>query len=129
MAELKYPADRRYHAGHLWAKDNADGTWLIGITDFAQQQLGEVLFVDLPAEGAHFDQGVSCADIESSKAVSDAILPLSGTVVEVNAALEHTPGLLNREPYDAGWLVRLKADDADDERTLDAEAYKALVAV
>jgi len=127
MADLKFPDDRRYHAGHLWAKKNADGTWLVGITDFAQQQLGEVIFVDLPATGAHFDQGQSCADIESAKVVSEAILPLSGMVVAVNETLADSPRLLNSDPYGAGWLLRLAADDTGEE-TLDAAAYKALVA-
>ncbi|OIN99868.1 MAG: glycine cleavage system protein H [Desulfovibrionaceae bacterium CG1_02_65_16] len=126
MADLTYPSDRRYHAGHLWAKKNPDGTWLVGITDFAQQQLGEVIFVDLPEVGAHFDQGKSCADIESAKVVSEAIIPLSGMILKVNEALVNTPELLNSDPYGEGWLLRLAADDAS-ETTLDAEAYKALL--
>ncbi|NCC76468.1 MAG: glycine cleavage system protein H, partial [Clostridia bacterium] len=83
MSQLTYPEDRRYHADHLWAKALDDGSFVIGITAFAQDQLGEVIFIDLPEEGAHFDQGVSCAEIESAKVVSPAIIPLSGTVVAV----------------------------------------------
>lgn len=123
---LTYPEDRRYHAEHLWAKEAGDGTWLIGITDFAQDQLGEVIFVDLPEVGAQFKQGESCAEIESAKVVSPAIMPLSGKVVEVNGALENTPELLNESPYDQAWLVRITADDAS-EATITAAEYKAQV--
>jgi len=127
MADLKFPDDRRYHAGHLWAKQEPDGSWRIGITDFAQQQLGEVIFIDLPAAGAHFTQEQSCADIESAKVVSEALMPLSGTVVEANAALADAPELLNSDPYGAGWVIRITADNPG-EPTIDAAAYKALIA-
>ncbi|NLW82020.1 MAG: glycine cleavage system protein GcvH [Desulfovibrionales bacterium] len=126
MSELKYPDDRRYHAEHLWAKQAADGSWVIGITDFAQDQLGEVIFIDLPEAGAHFKQGISCAEIESAKVVSPAIVPLSGAVVEVNAALNDTPELVNSDPYGQGWLIRIKADDPN-EATITAAQYKAQV--
>jgi len=126
MSELKYPDDRRYHAEHLWAKQAADGSWIIGITDFAQDQLGEVIFIDLPEAGAHFKQGISCAEIESAKVVSPAIVPLSGTVVEVNAALNDTPELVNSDPYGQGWLIRITADDPN-EATITAAQYKAQV--
>ena len=99
---LTYPDDRTYHAEHLWAKDEADGTMLIGITDFAQDQLGGVIFVDLPAVGDHFAQGTSCASIESVKVTSDAIIPVSGEIVAVNEALADAPELLNDSPYDKG---------------------------
>lgn len=107
---LTYPEDRAYHAEHLWAKPQPDGTVLIGITDFAQSQLGDVVFVDLPAVGQHFDQGVSCASIESVKVVSEAIIPVSGEIVAVNEALADTPELLNQSPYEAGWLVVVRPD-------------------
>jgi glycine cleavage system H protein len=107
---LTYPDDRSYHTEHLWAKPEADGTVLIGITDFAQSQLGDVVFVDLPEMGQHFDQGTSCASIESVKVVSEAIIPVSGEVVAINEALADTPELLNQSPYDAGWLVRVRPD-------------------
>ena len=126
MSALNYPDDRRYHAEHLWAKEAGDGSFVIGITDFAQDQLGEVIFIDLPEAGAHFAQGVSCAEIESAKVVSPAIIPLSGTVVEVNAALSDTPELVNFDPYRAGWLVRITADDAS-EATITAAQYAQLV--
>ena len=126
MSALNFPDDRRYHAEHLWAKEAGDGSFVIGITDFAQDQLGEVIFIDLPEVGSHFDQGVSCAEIESAKVVSPAIIPLSGTVVEVNAALNDTPELVNSDPYGAGWLVRITADDAS-EAIITAAEYSKLV--
>ena len=123
---LNCPDDRRYHAEHLWAREAGDGSFVIGITDFAQEQLGEVIFIDLPEVGAHFDQGVSCAEIESAKVVSPAIIPLSGTVTEVNEALSDTPELVNSYPYGEGWLVRIKADDPS-EATITAAEYSQLV--
>ena len=83
----------------------------MGISGYAQDQLGAVIFVELPETGAHFTQGQSCASIESAKVTSDAVMPLSGTVPEINEALADTPELLNQSPYGEGWLVRVKADD------------------
>ena len=108
---LSYPDDRRYHPEHLWAQSRSDGSVLVGISDYAQDQLGAVIFVELPETGAHFTQGQSCASIESAKVTSDAVMPLSGTVLEINEALADTPELLNQSPYGEGWLVRVKADD------------------
>lgn len=124
---LTYPDDRGYHAEHLWAKPEADGTMLVGITDFAQDQLGGVIFVDLPAVGEHFAQGASCASIESVKVTSDAIIPLSGEIVAVNEALADTPELLNDSPYDKGWLVRVKPDDPAESGRISAADYAKLV--
>ncbi|SFK53753.1 glycine cleavage system H protein [Desulfomicrobium apsheronum] len=126
MSALNFPDDRRYHAEHLWAKEAGDGSFVIGITDFAQDQLGEVIFIDLPEVGSHFDQGVSCAEIESAKVVSPAIIPLSGTVAEVNEALSDTPELVNSDPYGSGWLVRIKADDLS-EATITAAEYQKII--
>lgn len=126
MTDLSFPSDRRYHDGHLWAKEGANSEWIIGVTDFAQQQLGEVIYVNLPAVGQHFDQGQSCADIESVKVVSDAVMPLSGTVTAVNETLADVPGILNADPYGAGWLLCIRADNPL-EPTLDAAAYQALI--
>ncbi|UJX39700.1 glycine cleavage system protein GcvH [Desulfovibrio sp. JY] len=108
---LTYPDDRFYHAEHLWAQSKPDGTFLIGITDFAQSQLGDVVFVDLPTVGDHFDQGTSCASIESVKVVSEAIIPVAGEIVAVNEALADTPELLNQSPYADGWLVVVRPDN------------------
>lgn len=124
---LTYPDDRTYHAEHLWAKEEADGTMLVGITDFAQDQLGGVIFVDLPAVGDHFAQGTSCASIESVKVTSDAIIPVSGEIVAVNEGLADTPEWLNASPYDKGWLVRVKPDDPAESGRISAAEYAALV--
>ena len=124
---LTYPEDRSYHSEHLWATAEPDGTMLVGITDYAQDQLGGVIFVDLPAVGEHFKQGVSCASIESVKITSDAIIPVSGEIVAVNEALADAPELLNDSPYDKGWLVRVKPDDADEGGRISAAEYAALV--
>jgi glycine cleavage system H protein len=126
MNEYIVPDDRRYHPDHLWARQDTDGSWIVGVTDFAQTQLGEVIFVDLPTVGAHFAQGQSCAAIESAKVVSDASIPLSGTVTAINEALAETPELLNSDPYGSGWLLRMAADSPD-ETTLDADAYRKLI--
>ena len=99
---LSYPDDRRYHPEHLWAQSRSDGSVLVGISDYAQDQLGAVIFVELPETGAHFTQGQSCASIESAKVTSDAVMPLSGTVLEINEALADTPELLNPEPLRRG---------------------------
>ena len=124
---LTYPDDRTYHAEHLWAKPEADGTMLVGNTDYAQDQLGGVIFVDLPAVGDHFKQGVSCASIESVKITSDAIIPISGEIVAINDGLADTPELLNDDPYGKGWLVRVKPDDADEGGRISAADYAKLV--
>ena len=124
---LTYPEDRSYHSEHLWAKAEPDGTMLVGITDYAQDQLGGVIFVDLPTVGEHFKQGVSCASIESVKITSDAIIPVSGEIVAVNETLADAPELLNDSPYDKGWLVRVKPDDADEGGRSSAAEYAALV--
>ncbi len=124
---LSYPDDRQYHPEHLWSQPQPDGSVLVGITDYAQEQLGEVIFVELPEKGAHFAQGQSCASIESAKLTSDAIMPLSGTVLEANEALAATPELLNSAPYAEGWLARVKPDNPDEPGRISAAAYAALV--
>lgn len=127
MSTLTFPSDRIYHKDHLWAKDLGDGIFLIGITDFAQDQLGEVIYIELPEPGAHFDQGTSCAFIESAKVASEAIMPLSGTVTEVNESLASAPETVNSSPYEKGWLIKIKSDSPAEPGTIDAEAYKAQV--
>lgn len=123
---LTFPDDRRYHPEHLWAKNMDDGTVLVGISDFAQDQLGGVIFIDLPAVGTHFKQGTSCASIESVKITSDAIIPLSGEIVAANEALGDKPELLNDSPYEEGWLVRVKPDMPDEGGCISAAEYAEL---
>lgn len=119
------PKDIKYTTSHEWVRKEGDGTFTIGITDHAQRQLGEMVFVDLPEVGT----GVTCGDdvavVESVKAASDVYTPLTGEIVEVNEALENNPALVNSEPYGDGWIYRIKAEDIDELlELLDAEAYR-----
>jgi glycine cleavage system H protein len=124
---VEFPNDRQYHTEHLWAQEQPDGSFLIGITDFAQDQLGGIVFVDLPDVGARFKQGESCASIESVKAVSEAVMPVSGEVTAVNAALGDRPELLNADPYRNGWLVRVRRTAPTEGGCLAAGEYAAKV--
>ncbi len=124
MADASYPIDLRYHPEHDWARIEGD-TATFGITWYAQDSLGEVVFVELPAVGAKTTQGESYTEIESVKAVSDVVAPLSGEVVEVNAALSQQPEVVNEDPYGAGWLVRVRVTDpAELDGLLDAGTYE-----
>ncbi len=125
MAEASYPDDLRYHPEHDWARIEGDHATL-GITWFAQDALGEVVFFDPPEPGTTIAKDESYAEVESVKAVSDVIAPLSGEVVEVNAALADAPEQINGDPYGAGWLVKVRLSDVSEpESLLDAAAYQA----
>lgn len=117
------PAELRYTASHEWIK-NEDGTVVIGLTDFAQSALGDIVFIDLPQEGDAVTMGDSFADVESVKAVSGVFSPVSGTVTAVNSALIDNPALLNENPYDA-WLIKV-SDVSETGELLDAAAYEAV---
>jgi glycine cleavage system H protein len=120
-----YPADLKYHAEHDWARIDGD-TATLGITWSAQDALGEVVFYDAPEVGATIAKDEPYAEVESVKAVSDVIAPLSGEVVEVNEALATKPELINDEPYGTGWLIKIKvADAAEADDLMDAAAYQA----
>lgn len=120
-----YPADLQYTAEHEWIRTGS-GTARVGITTFAQEALGDIVFVTLPEVGAAVVAGEPCGEIESTKSVSDVYAPLSGTVAAVNPALDATPELLNTDPYGEGWLFEVTTDaDATDAGLLDAEAYRA----
>lgn len=121
---MKIPDDLRYTQTHEWVRKEADGTVSVGITDHAQDALGELVYVEFPAVGRQVLEGDACAVVESTKAASDVYAPLAGEVIAVNAALQEAPGELNKDPYGT-WLFRLKpAAQADLSRLLDAEAYK-----
>ncbi len=124
------PADLRYTPEHEWVRRTSDPKVVeIGITDFAQGELGDIVFVDLPKPGASFSRMGVFGTVEAVKAVSELFCPVSGSVVEANGALDGDPGLINREPYGAGWMVRLRlADPAEYETLLDAAAYQAKIA-
>ena len=111
---MEIPADRRYTRDHEWAKLELDGTVVIGITQFAQDQLGDVVYLELPEEGQDFEAEEAFGVVESVKSVSDLVAPLSGTVLRVNEALIDAPETVNQEPYDAGSLIVLEPSDADD---------------
>lgn len=131
MSELATPDDLRYTAEHEWVRRTGPTTVRVGITDFAQSQLGDVVFVQLPAVGEDVTSGDSFGEVESTKSVSDIYAPLTAKVVAVNEDLDGSPELVNSEPYGNGWLVDLEvADEAGLDAvlaaTLDAEAYLAL---
>jgi glycine cleavage system H protein len=119
-----YPADLKYHPEHDWARIDGDVATL-GITWYGQDQLGEIVFFDAPAVGASVTKDAAYAEVESVKAVSDVIAPLSGEVIEVNETLSDSPEQINEEPYGAGWLVRIRISDAAEaDDLLDAQAYE-----
>jgi len=120
----KIPDDLRYTESHEWVSTEEDGTVRIGITDHAQEALGDLVFVELPNLGEQIDQGDSCAVVESVKAASDIYSPISGEVVAINENLEDEPGLINTDPYGDGWLYSVEPSDLGElEDLLDAEAY------
>jgi glycine cleavage system H protein len=125
---MAYPSTYRYTKQHEWI-DVKDGVGTIGITDYAQHELGDVVFVELPKPGAKVEAGKSFGTVESVKAVSEIYAPVSGQVVEANNALEATPEKLNSNPHDTAWLIRIKlADQADLNKLMDAKAYEAFIA-
>ena len=124
MADESYPADLKYHPEHDWARIDGDSA-TFGITWFAQDQLGEVVFVELPEVGATVAANSSYAEVESVKAVSDVYAPLSGEVTEVNDALSDSPEKVNEDPYGEGWLVRIKlSDPSETDDLMDASSYE-----
>jgi glycine cleavage system H protein len=125
MAEGHYPADLLYHPEHDWARVEDDVATL-GITWYAQDALGEVVFFDPPAVGKMLVKDEPYAEVESVKAVSDVLAPLSGEIVEVNEALTDDPGAINVDPYGEGWLVKIRlADQSERDALLDVVAYSA----
>ena len=122
---MNFPAELKYSKSHEWIKTE-DGITVVGITDFAQDALGDVVFINLPAEGDAVTAGESFGDVESVKAVSDIISPVTGEICEVNEALADAPETLNSDPYGA-WIIKVK-DVTGSEELLDAAAYEALCA-
>jgi glycine cleavage system H protein len=125
MADASYPDDLLYHAEHDWVRLDGE-TAEFGITWFAQDALGEVVFFDPPEVGSTVTKDQPYAEVESVKAVSDVIAPLSGEIVDVNTALGDKPEAINEDPYGAGWMVKVKlSDPSEQEALLDREAYEA----
>lgn len=119
------PADLRYTKSHEWVRVESDGTMTIGITDHAQAELGDLVFIEVPDVDRELEAGEACAVVESVKAASDVYAPLAGKVVAVNDKLADAPETLNEDPYGEGWLFRLSGDTAQAEALLDADAYGA----
>lgn len=117
------PDTLKYTASHEWLRQNDDGTVTVGITDFAQTQLGDLVFVEVPEEGRTVEAAEACAVVESVKSASDVYSPLAGTVVASNPALDDAPELVNQDPYGEGWLFCIKTDAALDD-FLDAAGYQ-----
>jgi glycine cleavage system H protein len=125
MSELDYPQDLRYTAEHEWVKAGDDGTVRIGITAFAQEALGDVVYVSLPKVGDAVAAGDASGEVESTKSVSDLYAPLDGEVTAVNEALDATPELVNSDPYGEGWMYELRPSDAAAvDGLLDVSAYR-----
>lgn len=122
------PQDLRYTAKHEYVKAAGDGVYAVGITDYAQGELGDIVFVELPKVGATFQAMDSFGTIEAVKAVSDLFSPISGEVVEVNDSLDADPAQVNNDPYGTGWMIKVRASDpAQVDALLDAAAYEKLV--
>jgi glycine cleavage system H protein len=125
---MNVPDDLRYSTDHEWARRDGDRL-RVGITDFAQDALGDVVFVDLPAEGATVEAGGLLGEVESTKSVSEIYAPVAGEVVAVNGSLSDTPETLNVDPHGEGWICEIVPSDASDvDRLLDASGYRQLTA-
>ena len=125
---MNVPAELRYSKDHEWARLEANGRVRVGITDYAQDALGDVVFIELPATGTAVAAGDTFGEVESTKSVSDLFAPVSGTVVEVNDMLTDAPEKLNEDPYGEGWICLIEPDDpAQFDILLDASAYSSLI--
>lgn len=126
MTSLDYPSGLRYTADHEWARAGEGGVVRVGITAFAQDALGDVVYVSLPAVGDTLTAGEACGEVESTKSVSDIFAPFDGEVTSVNDALDGSPELINSDPYGEGWMFELTMTDPSAlDRLMDAEAYAA----
>jgi len=125
LAEASYPSDLKYHSEHDWARIDGDIA-TFGITWYAQEQLGEVVFFEPPAVGTEVTKDQPYTEVESVKAVSDVVAPLSGEITEVNEALGDSPEQINDEPYDGGWMVKVRLSNVGEvDHLMDASAYEA----
>ncbi len=125
---MNFPAELSYTEDHEWIRIEDDGTAVIGITEFAQNELGDIIFIDVNTVGQSLAKGDVFGAVEAVKTVSDLFLPIEGEVLELNAAIEKSPELLNSDPYGEGWIIRLKpAGASQQEGLLTADAYKELV--
>jgi glycine cleavage system H protein len=128
MSELEYPQDLRYTAEHEWVRVGSDDVARVGITAFAQDALGDVVYVSLPAVGDSVTAGDSCGEVESTKSVSDIFAPVSGEIVAINGTLDSAPELVNTDPYGEGWMYDVKLSEAGAaDSLLDLTAYRTLL--
>ncbi|QRO86427.1 glycine cleavage system protein GcvH [Kytococcus sedentarius] len=126
MSDMEYPQDLLYTDKHEWLREAGDGVYRVGITAYAQDALGDVVFVTLPAVGDTFSRDDAAGEVESTKSVSDVYSPLSGEIIAVNEALDATPEAVNTDPYGEGWMFEIKVTEASEvEELIDAEAYAA----
>ena len=124
---MNFPTNVKYTKEHEWIRQEGDVAY-VGITDYAQEQLGDIVFVDIPTEGETLAANEVFGTIEVVKTISDLFLPVSGEILEQNEALADQPELVNKDPYGEGWIIKIKPDaDADFDSLLDAEGYKALI--
>lgn len=124
---MNFPQDLKYTSEHEWIRIEGDIAY-VGITDYAQDQLGDIVFVDIPTVGETLEAGEVFGTIEVVKTISDLFLPIAGEVIEQNEALEESPELVNKDPYGEGWIIKLKPSDVSEmEKLLDAEGYKAVI--
>ncbi len=124
---MNFPQNLKYTNEHEWIRVEGDVAY-VGITDYAQEQLGDIVFVDIPTVGETLEANETFGTIEVVKTISDLFLPVAGEVLEQNESLEENPELVNKDPYGEGWLIKMKpADTKDTDNLLDAEAYKAMV--
>lgn len=125
---MNFPAELSYTQDHEWIRIEDDGTAVVGITDFAQHELGDIVYIDVSSTGQSLSKGDVFGSVEAVKTVSDLFLPIDGEVLELNKAIEKSPELLNTDPYGEGWIIRLKPADLDNrDGLLTAEAYQELV--
>jgi glycine cleavage system H protein len=128
MSDMTNPVDLKYTASHEWIRDNGDGTVTVGITDHAQDALGELVYVELPNVGRLLKAGEACVVVESTKAASDVYAPLAGEVIAVNDGLSDAPQTVNETPFEAGWIFKLKlADKTQIASLMNAQAYEASI--
>ena len=123
---MNFPAELKYTKDHEWIKVEGNIA-TIGITEFAQRELGDIVYIDIPSVGKTVNQDDVFGTVEAVKTVSDLFMPVTGTVTEVNPALDSQPELVNSDPYGAGWMVKISLDDADTEALLSADAYKGII--
>lgn len=126
---MDYPEDLKYTREHEWIKNNGDGTATVGITDFAQSELGDIVFVELEKAGTKFEKDDVFGTVEAVKTVSELYAPVSGEIIEINQSLEDEPELVNSDPYGQGWMIKIKlADEAELDELMSADDYKKIIA-